>query len=589
MIAEPLGLGSGDWVVVAAYLLFSLLLGVWLTRRAGAGLDAYFVADRKLSWWLAGTSMVATSFAADTPLAIARIVRTQGLQGNWYWWSGVMAFVGCTFFFAPLWRRAGLTTDVELIEMRYEGRPAAALRTVLALHRALLVNGLTMGWVVLGMQKIAVETFGWSKSLAVPALVALSLLYTALSGLWGVVVTDVFQFVLAMVGSVALACFVMDALGGPAALASRAVETAASLELSSVPSPVAASSALVTFLPDAGAGSLALGSFLFFVTLQWWGGVEGGGFVAQRLFATKDERHAAGAMLWFTVAHFVLRTWPWIIVGLGSIVVFPQLADPESAYPKMMLRFMPPGWMGLMVASLLAAFMSTVTTHLNWGASYLVTDVWMRYRGARAGPRRQVTVARLLVVATAAIAGLAAWQMDSIFGAWLYVGELGAGGVLVGVARWYWWRVNAWSEIAALASSLLLSTALRMGPLGADDLYPIRFVIELGAGTIVWVSVTLLTRPASIERLERFYRRVRPGGLWGPVAARCPDVASNTPGRCEIAAWFCGVSAVYAALVGVGWCVMGRPANGALALCAATLASWGLVIAVRESRWLRGS
>ncbi len=589
-----------DWSIIIGYLILSLLIGLYFAKRGGSNVVEYFVAGRKLTWWIAGTSIVATSFAADTPLAIARIVRTQGLQGNWYWWSGVMGFMLCMFFFARLWRRAEILTDVEFIELRYEGKPAATLRLFHALYRAILQNGITMGWVILGMQKLAVETFGWSKAFTIPLLVGLCLLYTTLSGLWGVVITDFFQFALAMFGSIILAALVLDHVGGPQKLAEHAVAAAAAATAADDHSHIAAADQLLRFFPNFSAGGLALFTFIIFIGVQWWGGGEGGGFLAQRLFATKNERHAVLALLWFSVAHFVLRTWPWIVVGLGSIILFPTLADPEAAYPKMMVAFLPNGLKGLMVAAFLAAFMSTITTHLNWGASYLMNDVYKRFLKAGGSERHDVVVSQLFVVMMALLAGLAAWQMDSIYSAWLYVTEMMAGIIFVSLLRWYWWRLNAWSEIAAMISSLVISNSFRLiTPLAElaghwglnaaagilhdfafinrDEYYPVRFLIVLLISTAVWLVVTFKTAPVSDAHLIAFFKRVRPGGWWRPIAQQCPEVRSSQAGGREVYSWALGVATIFLLLFGVGWIFLGNYFGGAAAIVVA-FACGGLML-----------
>lgn len=601
-----MNLATIDWSIIIAYLVFSLLVGLCFSKRAGSNLIEYFVAGRKLTWWVAGTSIVATSFAADTPLAIARIVRTQGLQGNWFWWSGLMGFVLCMFFFARMWRRAKLLTDAEFIELRYEGKPAATLRLFHALYRAILFNSITMGWVILGMQKLSVETFGWSKTIAIPSLIAACLLYTVLAGLWGVVITDFFQFVLAMAGSIILTALVLDHIGGPAQLAKKVLASAAvNTAAANGGSTVAGADQILAFIPDFSTGGLAIFTFVVFIGIQWWGGGEGGGFLVQRLFATKNERHAVLALLWFSIAHFVLRTWPWIVVGLASVVVFPHLADPETAYPKMMVQFLPTGLKGLMVASFVAAFMSTITTHLNWGASYLMNDVYKRFIKKRATERHYVVISQLFVIIMAILAGIAAWQMDSIYSAWLYLTEIMAGTIFVALLRWYWWRINAWSEISAMISSLVVSNLFRLiKPLAlffeqvrwswwaetlyriefitTDEWYPVRYVIILTICTTVWLFVTFRTRPISASHLEAFFRRVKPGGWWKPIAQECPDISVLQVGWREAYSWLLSVAAIFLALFGVGWLFLGRFGSGVIALMASM--AFGVLVLQSLSR-----
>lgn len=563
-------LSTLDLVIIAITLLGSIGLGLYGSKRGTGGLAAYFVADRALPWWIAGTSIVATSFAADTPLAIARIVRTQGLLGNWYWWSGAIGFVVCMFMFAPLWRRAELLTDAEVIELRYGGKSAGALRGFLALYRGLLANGITMGWVILGMQKIVGEAFGWPRLPTTLGLVGLSLLYTAASGLWGVVLTDVLQFGLAMIGSIALMIAVYAKFGGPSELASAVIEAASNAPASA---NIADASTLLDFVPDPSAGAVVVATFGFYFGVQWLGGMEGGGFLVQRLFATRNERHAVLALLWFVVAHFALRAWPWVIVGLGSIVLLPELADPETAYPKLMVQLLPSGLLGLMVASLLAAFMSTISTHLHWGSSYLVNDLYMRFVRPKCSEREAVRAGKAGVAVMAVVAGVMAVSMDSVFGAWLYLAEIGAGAALVGAMRWYWWRLNAWSEITALGVSLLLSNVLRSADLcaamGLPDLslghlYPLRFTVVLVVGTTAAVTVALVTKPTRLEHLQAFYRRVRPSGWWGPVAQACPEVSVQPLSAKPIIPIALGVAAVFAAMFGIGSLALGMWTKAAI-------------------------
>ena len=567
-----------DLAIIGVTLLVTAGVGVAMSKRGTGSLADYFVAGRRLPWWLAGTSIVATSFAADTPLAIARIVRTRGLSGNWYWWSGAIGFAACMFFFAPLWQRARLLTDAEVLELRYAGRPAAALRGLQGSYRALLANGVTMGWVLLGMRKIVDAVFGWPPTWTLVALVALALVYTWTAGLWGVVMTDLLQFSLAMLGSVALAVIVLIEMGGPAALAAKATAAAGGPGL-------AAPEQLLAWLP-AGTDDVALATFGFYVMVQWWGGAEGGGFLVQRLFATRDERHAALALLWFTVAHFVLRTWPWLVVGIASVAVLPTLADPELAYPTMMVRYLPHGLLGLMVASLLAAFLSTVSTHLNWGASYLVSDLWRRFLRPKASEVEAVAAARGAVVLMAIVAGVAAWQMESILSAWFYLAELGAGAALVGLSRWVWWRMNAWGEAAALVTSLVAANLLRIMPgLDGDAAYPLRFFVVLALGTAAGVAVALMTPPTPPTTLDVFYRRVRPWGMWGPVAVRNQDIAVPRISALAVAGWGLTVVAVYAALYGVGELLLGRTLLGLLGCSAAFAASAALTAVLRRHQF----
>ena len=442
-----------DWVIIVGYILFALGLGIYYARRAGRNIDEFFISGRNLPWWLAGTSMVATTFAADTPLAVTGLVVNEGIAGNWLWWNMVLSGMLATFLFSRLWRRAEILTDVELTELRYSGRSASLLRGFRALYIGLPINCITMGWVILAMQKIMVLTFdlpdtaSW-KVLVVLACMLIAGIYCALSGFWGVVMTDLVQFCMAMIGSIALAIIAVSKIGGIHALKTKLAE---------VHGP---EHTILNFLPDLSAGEMAILTFGVYLGVQWWAsnGVDGSGYIAQRMFAAKDERHTLLATLWFNIAHYTLRPWPWILVALVSMVVYPNLADAETGYPMLMLEYLPAGLLGLMMTAFLAAFMSTIDTHLNWGASYLVNDFYKRFFKPVADDNHYVVVSRISVVLIMVIAGVISLFMDSIAGAWKFLIALNAGIGLVQILRWYWWRINAWSEIAAMVASAVVST-----------------------------------------------------------------------------------------------------------------------------------
>ena len=574
-----------DWAFVAGYCIFALGVGVFFSRRAGSGTEDFFLGGRKFRWWLAGTSIVATSFAVDTPLAVSGFIRSGGIYVNWLWWGALMGGMLCVFFYARLWRRAGVVTDVEFIELRYEGPSAAALRGFMAVYGGILQNCIVMGWVILAMAKICDVMLGWPKLTSIAVLLAITLVYTILSGFWGVVMTDFVQFFMAMTGSISLAGIVLWKMGGPVGMVTQ-------IQASDAFDPK-----VFYFVPDfATATRLALITFMVQISIQWWGGGQGGGYLAQRLFATPSERDSALAALWFNFAHYVLRPWPWIIVGLASLAYFPVLPneDPELAYPRMIVRFLPIGLRGLMVASLLAAFMSTMDTQLNWGASYLVNDLYRRFLVRDESPRHYVMAARVSIVLLMGCAAFAAWQSDSIAGAWIYLAKLTAGAGLVGLLRWYWWRVNAWSEITALTGSLVvangnlaakaLSWAGLIPPglmervewLYAGEQYAILLPIIIAVCTILWLTVTFLTRPVSDEHIEIFFRRVRPGGWWGRMAARCPGVARDRI-RGAWLGWLAGVVCVYAGLFGVGYLCLGKTWPGVAYLCLSAVTGWYMV------------
>ena len=588
-----MSLGTADWIVVALYGALTLSIGLRLARRAGRSVEDYFVAGRSLPWWIAGTSIAATWFASDAPLATAALVRRQGVFGNWLWWYEAAGILMLTFFYARLWRRAGVLTDAEVIELRYGGAPARILRGFSAVYQGLVKNAVVMGWVMLAMVKFSQVLLGWDAALTLTVCVGLALVYTVASGLWGVVVTDVLQFVAGMLGSITLAGIVLARFGGPSGMADAIREQ-----------PGAPAGALDLVPSAANASSLEVLSFLCLILILWMRSGQGDGYVAQRLFATRDERQSVMASLWFAFAGTVLLTWPWIVAGLGSLLVFPAgagadpalVADPELAYPMMIRELMPAGLRGLMVATFLAAFMSTMDTHLCWGASYMVNDVYRRFVRRDSTERHYVTASRVAVVGLAVLAAFVAWRMESIQRGWIYIIELTAGVAVVWLLRWYWWRVNAWAEIAAMAGSVVLANGrLLLGavqaaiPLPAalatfvDRFYApemdlVRAVVILVTCTLLWLLVIRFTSPEKDSVLDRFHRRVRPGGWWAPVAART-GVVSQDPGAGRMWTGFgLGALFVYGSLLGIGCLLTGRAMVGVPLLAVSVAAA---VVTVR--------
>jgi len=427
------------------------------------------------------------------------------------------------------------------------------------------------------------------KILGVAACIVIALTYATISGMWGVVATDLIQFVMAMIGSISLAVIAIAKLGGPSAMREavlRAVEENAAAVAAENLSPLCASESLLRFAPSWDEGGLAIATFFIYITIQWWGGAEGGGFLAQRLFSCKDDRHGALAVLWFSFAHFVIRFWPWVIVGLASIVFFPRLEDAENAYP-LMIGFLPVGLRGLMVASLLAAFMSTIDTHLNWGASYVVNDFYKRFLVRHKSARHYVRVSQVAVVALMLLAGITALNMDSVYSGWLYLSEIGAGLVLATLLRWFWWRINAWTEISAMVTSLVTANAFRVAGrayevpmLYADEWFAMRIAVLLLVCTVVWVAVTYMTRPVDRERLRSFYLQVQPGGFWDPILEPGDPRPEPGHGWLVFRAWVAGVFSVYCLLIGIGKILLAEPGLGWSLVVAGAVAAYLLVRAM---------
>jgi len=566
-----------DWTVIVLYFVLSVAIALVYSRRAGASADEYFLSGRAVPWWLAGTSMVATTFAADTPLAVTGLTVKYGIAGNWLWWCMVMSGMLTVVFYARLWRRAGVMTDAEFAEIRYSGRPAAFLRGFRACYLALAINSIIIGWVTAAMAKIVGMTLGVGKWQATLGLFVLTALYSTLSGLWGVLVTDFFQFVLAMLGCIALAVFALGAVGGMAGL----------LDALHTRFPDDAPLRVIPALDSAWMPAL---TFFVYLAVNWWAswypGAEpgGGGYVAQRILSTKNERHALLAALWFNIAHYALRPWPWIVVALVSMVLYPGLADPESGYVKVMVDLLPPFWRGFLIAAFFAAYMSTISTQLNWGASYLVNDVYRRFWARRRSERHYAAAGRLATLVMMVISGVVTLNIGTVEGAWKFLLAIGAGTGLVYLLRWYWWRVNAWSEVSAMAAALVFSLVAQLGfGLSADDPrgFAYLLLVTTAATTIVWLMVTYLTPAEPLESLRAFHRRVRAGGPgWRAVA---PDAAGGIAIGAGLIQWLLGCAVVYLALFGIGGLVLGRHGSGALAVVAAVLLTWYLVTATRPA------
>ena len=536
-----------DWAFIASYFIVSAIIGVWYARRGGASVNEFFLTGRSLPWWLAGTSMVATTFAADTPLAVAGLVARDGIAGNWIWWSAAFGSMLTVFFFARLWRRAGILTDVEFAELRYSGRPAAILRGFRALYLGLPINCVIMGWVNLAMAKILSITLGWDELTAVFVSLAITGVYSALSGLWGVVVTDFFQFIFAMTGSIALAWFALrlPGIGGLDGLIAQL--PAGTLDF--VPHFSGDATSVVATV------SLPVATFLTYVAVQWWAswypGQEpgGGGYVAQRMMSAKDERHSLLATLWFSVAHYCLRPWPWIIVGMASMILYPGITDKEAGYVFVMRDHLPSGWRGFLLAAFFAAYMSTISTQLNWGTSYIVNDFYRRFVRRDAIERHYVWVSRVTTLVLMVLSAIVTFYLESIRQAWEFVLESGAGIGLVLILRWYWWRINAWSEIAAMVAAAVGYTMLKLfTPL----LFPHTLLVVVGWTTLCWLVVTLVTAPEPDDHLIAFYRRTRPDGPgWKLIAARAGGPEPGPLGGLFVD-WIAGVLLIYAILFGVG-------------------------------------
>jgi Na+/proline symporter len=572
-----------DWAIVVAYFALSTVIGFIFTKRGGESLEEYFLSGRQVPWWLAGAAMVATTFAADTPLVVTGLVAAKGVAGNWLWWNMVMSGMLTVFFFARLWRRARVMTDVEFAEIRYSGRPAAFLRGFRALYLGIAVNLIIMGWVTRAMIKILTISLGISPYLAVGICFVITVAYAVAAGLWAVLWTDLIQFVIKMSAVIVLAIYSVRAVGGMDALIAGVTKHFGS--------EAAAISVLPVRVTSNGLEAYAwmpLLALSVFLSMQWWAayypGAEpgGGGYVAQRIFSAKTERDGVLATLFFQVAHYALRPWPWIVTGLATVILYPTLQDKEAGYVHAFVDLLPTPWRGFMLAGFAAAYMSTIGTHLNWGASYLVNDFYKRFIRKNETQKHYVNVGRsatiFLFLASVGVTS----QLTSVEKAWEFLLAMGAGTGLVLILRWYWWRINAWSEISAMVVSFLASLVfMRMipprFPAGDPNATAWVMISTVAVTTVAWVATTFLTSPEPAATLDSFYRRVRPGGPgWRQVSERLGYGRESIPGGALAwTNWIAGIIAVYATLFGLGKLVFGQIGAGiALLAVAAAAFAW---------------
>lgn len=644
-----------DWSIIVGYMLFALGVGIYYSKRASSSPEEYYLAGRSLPWWVIGTSIVATTFAADTPLAITEMSRAKGIWENWFWWSWLLYGLLAIFLFSRLWRRAKVLTENELIELRYSGKPAAFLRAFKAGYFAILYNFIVLGWVISGMSAVLTVMLGLDENhtqLVIIGLVVLSVVYCLLSGFWGVVMTDLVQFVIAMVGAVALAWAALShpSVGGMDGLltkldvelpkkvlrlegeiADKKVELASLAPNTEAVAPLQTeidgmeqrlaelprnAEDILSLVPEAPPNfdwtswsswtsdsflSSGYFSFLVFLLVLWWSNhsTDGGGYTVQRTMAAKDERHAFGANLWYNFACFALRTWPWVIVALVSVVLFPEIQDidneavramgEKAGYPLVMKEVLGSGLRGLLVVSFLAAFMSTVDTHLNWGSSYLVHDIYRRFMAPTESDRHYVLVSRIVTLLLMLVAAIVSLFITRIEGAWKFVISMGGGIGLVLILRWFWWRINAWSEIVALAISVtmaigfeiiaavqhgsayaLFSTKPRIGGILFSD--SLQLVCIVVIAIIGWVTATLVTAPTDPERLKDFYRRVQPGGWWGPIQKEVKTTRAPVA-KGFILNFIAGIALIWGATFSIGSFVFQQYTRGAI-LAVVAIAGW---------------
>ena len=600
-----MNLSAIDWAIVIGYFALSMGIGVVFTKKGGESIEEYFLSGRNVSWWLAGASMVATTFAADTPLVVTGLVFANGVAGNWLWWSFLMSGMLTVFFFARLWRRAGVMTDVEFAELRYSGKPAAALRGFRALYLAIPINLIILGWVTRAMIKILTISLGLhpvnvlgttvsGEVIAVGICFIITVAYSTGAGMWAVLWTDLVQFVIKMSAVIVLAVYAVRAVGGMDKLKQGLATHYGNAD------------AAISVLPvHVGAGGITgyvwmpLLTLAVFLSVQWWAawypGAEpgGGGYVAQRIFSSKTERDGVLATLFFNVAHYAIRPWPWIITALATVLLYPNGIGPahdhEAAYVQAYVDLLPTPWRGFMMAGFAAAYMSTVGTQLNWGASYLVNDFYKRFLNKDASDKHYVSVSRWATILLFLGSIFVTWQIKTVGGAWEFLLALGSGTGLVLILRWYWWRINAWSEISAMIASFVVSVvALNRVkaslPVGSPLVQTYVMIITVAVSTVVWLTVTFLTKPEEDAKLEAFYQRVRPGGPgWRRISEKLGYGGESIPGGALAwTNWLAGIIAVYASLFGIGKVIFGETATGVVMLIVAALAFVWIARAFRE-------
>ena len=624
-----------DIVVIVAFFLVVFAIAAYYSRSAGKNTGQFFLSGRNLPWYIAGTAMVATTFAADTPLAVTELVAKNGIAGNWLWWNMAIGATLTVFFFAKLWRRAEIMTDVEFVELRYTGKAAAVLRGFRALYLGLLMNAIVMGWVNKAMEIIFHVTFPELNSFLLVVIAAFTIaIYSSASGLLGTARTDSFQFLFAMAGCIILAIIVLNLpeVGGIVAMKEKLAPQVTNF----LPKIGEISAGGVT----AGVLAIPIGAFLAYVLLQWWSswypGADpgGGGYIAQRMMSAKDEKHSLFATLWFTIAHYTIRPWPWILVALAALILLPRAENPEQIqkenpflyekvveaynnqellksdiqfyksaefqdlyekyentvnpgvmYPKLMIKYLPVGFLGLLIAVFLAAYMSTIASQLNWGTSYIINDFYRRFVNTNADEKHYVLVSRIGVMLMILFSLLVTkYFLTTVSGAWIFILNASAGLGAVLILRWYWWRINAWSEISAMIAPLIIYPIAVYG-FGMESpmtLYP----IVLGT-TIVWLVVTYITKPVEEKKLIEFYKRTYPGGAgWRHIQQLIPG-SRNKSGFGKLAVnWLMGIILIYTFLFGIGKIIFADYLFGGLliliGLIAATIIYLNLSLADRK-------
>lgn len=577
-----------DWSIIVLFLMTSIGIGIYMSKRASKSTSDFFLTGRNLPWYVAGTSMVATTFAADTPLAVTELVAERGIAGNWLWWNMLFGGMLTVFFFARLWRRANIMTDAEFVSIRYSGKPARFLRGFRAVYIGIFMNAIVMAWVNLAMVKILqvmfpnllflglseVNILGITFSshlLVVGCMMAFVALYSALSGLWGVSITDTFQFIIAMGGSIILAFMALSHVGGVSGLKEQLSDVGWVFDFFPV---VGGESVGAT---TTGLLKMSVVALVAYLGVQWWAswypGAEpgGGGYVAQRMMSAKDEKHSLLATLWFQVAHFAIRPWPWIIVALAALVMYPAEADKGATYVMVIRDLLPSGLLGLLLAAFFAAYMSTMASQTVWGTSYIVNDLYRPFVKPDGDEKYYVKVSRITTVLLMVFSLIITTQFDKISDAWRFILACSGGIGLVLLLRWFWWRINAWTEISAMLAPYAIYPILTFH---FKLEYEMVLIIIVAWSTLVWLIVTFLTKPTDDETLKKFYTRVYPGGAgWKRIASELPDVQGDSGFKQLFVSYISGVVLVMFTLFGIGKLIFGDFMQAAIYLVIAGVAA----------------
>ncbi len=583
-----------DWVILVASVAICFVPALYYAKRSGESVSEFFTSGQSVPWWLIGISMVATTFSTDTPNFVTNLIRTEGVSSNWQWWAFALTGMSTVFFFARLWRRSGVLTDLEFYELRYSGKAARRVRGFRAVYLGLFFNCIIMASVNLAATKISGILFGFEKWETLAFCAVINIAFAATSGLWGVLVIDMIQFGIAMTGAFALAyfCLIQPEIGGLDGLITKISAT---------------SPETLRMIPSADSG-LLWSIMLIPLLVGWWStwypGAEpgGGSYIAQRMLAAKSERDALGGTLFFNFAHYVLRPWPWILVGLCSMVIFPELSDIKKAFPDLpdgllghdiaypaMMQFLPTGWLGLMVAGLLAAYVSTIITHLNWGTSYLVHDFYQRFINPGKTDKHYVGVGRMMTVVLMLVAGAITLFMETAQDNFKLLLQIGAGTGSLYLFRWFWWRINAVSEVTAMVASLVVAFVFQVIAKGQVDGEAVPWFIKhqlpLGVGitTLSWVIATFVSKPTDAATLRKFYDKVRPAGPgWAKIRAESGLPASPDSLPMALLGTVLGVTMIWTGLFATGSFLYGNHRDGMILGAVFLGASVALISLVRK-------